>query len=400
MKKLNLVSYKEALDIALTNTIKELPTEVVFLSDSLGRVLSEDIIVKKNVPSFNNSAMDGFAFRHQEIENKLKVASVIYAGDKPKEILKPNECYKIMTGAKVPDDADSVVAIEDCLEVTDSYIKVPSSIKKGNALRYKGEELKKGELLFKKDERITSSVIALLAAQGIATLKVYKNISIAIASTGDELKEPWEEANEDEIYNANSFAIIALLKEYGFKPDYAGLIPDDLDSTVEFISKLKSYDVIITTGGISMGDADFLEEAFLKNGLNEFFHGVNIKPGRPTMMGSMDKTFVMAMPGNPLTTMLNMMVLSIPTLLKLQRVKEYYLKPIKAINKKSFKFRSNRANIVLGKIENAEFRVTRDNKIGSGMLLPLFESNALMITKEGVSEVKEGEEIEVFLIKN
>jgi len=400
LKKLNLVSYKEALDIALTNTIKELPTEVVFLSDSLGRVLSEDIIVKKNVPSFNNSAMDGFAFRHQEIENKLKVASVIYAGDKPKEILKPNECYKIMTGAKVPDDADSVVAIEDCLEVTDSYIKVPSSIKKGNALRYKGEELKKGELLFKKDERITSSVIALLAAQGIATLKVYKNISIAIASTGDELKEPWEEANEDEIYNANSFAIIALLKEYGFKPDYAGLIPDDLDSTVEFISKLKSYDVIITTGGISMGDADFLEEAFLKNGLNEFFHGVNIKPGRPTMMGSMDKTFVMAMPGNPLTTMLNMMVLSIPTLLKLQRVKEYYLKPIKAINKKSFKFRSNRANIVLGKIENAEFRVTRDNKIGSGMLLPLFESNALMITKEGVSEVKEGEEIEVFLIKN
>ena len=400
MKKLNLVSYKEALDIALTNTIKELPTEVVFLSDSLGRVLSEDIIVKKNVPSFNNSAMDGFAFRHQEIENKLKVASVIYAGDKPKEILKPNECYKIMTGAKVPDDADSVVAIEDCLEVTDSYIKVPSSIKKGNALRYKGEELKKGELLFKKDERITSSVIALLAAQGIATLKVYKDISIAIASTGDELKEPWEEANEDEIYNANSFAIIALLKEYGFKPDYAGLIPDDLDSTVEFISKLKSYDVIITTGGISMGDADFLEEAFLKNGLNEFFHGVNIKPGRPTMMGSMDKTFVMAMPGNPLTTMLNMMVLSIPTLLKLQRVKEYYLKPIKAINKKSFKFRSNRANIVLGKIENAEFRVTRDNKIGSGMLLPLFESNALMITKEGVSEVKEGEEIEVFLIKN
>jgi len=400
LKKLDIVSYKEALAIALKNAVKELPTEVVFLSDSLGRVLSEDIIVKKNVPSFNNSAMDGFAFRHQEIENELKVASVIYAGDKPKEMLKPNECYKIMTGAKVPDDVDTVVAIEDCLEATDSYIKVPSSIKKGNALRYKGEELKKGELLFKKGERITSSVIALLAAQGIATFKVYKDISIAVASTGNELKEPWEEASEDEIYNANSFAIIALLKEYEFKPDYVGLIPDDLDSTVAFISKLKSYDVIITTGGISMGDADFLEEAFLKNGLNEFFHGVNIKPGRPTMMGSMDKTFVMAMPGNPLTTMLNMMVLSIPILLKLQGVKEYHLKPIKATNKKSFKFRPNRTNIVLGKVENTEFKVTRDNKIGSGMLLPLFESNALMITKEGVSEVKEGEEIEVFLIKN
>jgi molybdopterin molybdotransferase len=178
------------------------------------------------------------------------------------------------------------------------------------------------------------------------------------------------------------------------------LIPDDLDSTVGFISKLKSYDVIITTGGISMGDADFLEEAFLKNGLKEFFHGVNIKPGRPTMMGRMGETFVMAMPGNPLTTMLNMMVLSLPALLKLQGDKNYNLKTIKATNKKQFKFRPNRTNIVLGKVENGDFIVIRDNKIGSGMLLPLFESNALMITKEGVSEVKEGEEVEALLIKN
>jgi len=372
----------------------------VFLSEALGRVLGEDIIVKKNVPSFNNSALDGFAFRHQDIENKLKIVSTIYAGDEPKEILKPNECYKIMTGAKVPNDADTIVAIEDCLEVSDTYIKVPTSIKKANALRLKGEELKKGGLLFEKGERITSSVIALLAAQGIATIKVYKDISIAVASTGNELKEPWEEASEDEIYNANSFGIIALLKEHGFKPDYVGLIPDDLDSTVEFISKLKSYDVVITTGGISMGEADFLEEAFLKNGLKEFFHGVKMKPGRPTMMGKMGETFVMAMPGNPLTAMLNMMIFSIPILLKLQGVNDNSLKTIKVINKKSFHFKSNRTNIVLGKVKNNEFAVTRDNKVSSGMLLPLFESNALMITKEGTSEVKEGEEVEAILIKN
>lgn len=400
MKKLGVLSYKEALVKALKNANKELSGEITFLANSLDRVLAEDIIVKKNVPSFNNSALDGFAFRHEDIGNELKIVSTIYAGDEPKEMLKANECYKIMTGAKVPGDADTIVAIEDCLEVNEAYIKVPTSIKKGNALRLKGEELKKGELLFQKGERITSSVIALLAAQGIPTLKVYKNISIAVASTGNELKEPWEEASEDEIYNANSSAIIALLKEYGFKPDYVGLIPDDLDKTVEFISKLKSYDVIITTGGISMGDADFLEEAFLKNGLKEFFHGVNIKPGRPTMMGKMDKTFVMAMPGNPLTTMLNVMVLSISVLLKLQGDRNYNLKSIKAINKKQFKFRPNRTNIVLGKVENGDFTVTRDNKIGSGMLLPLFESNALMITKEGISEVREGDEVEVFLIKN
>ena len=400
MKKLDILSYKNALNIALENAVKELPQEVVFLSNSLGGILSEDITVKKNIPSFDNSALDGFAFNYKDKNNKLKIVSVIYAGDKPKEMLKENECYKIMTGAKVPNDADTVVAIEDCLEVTDTYIKLPASVKKGNALRLKGEELKKGESLFRKGEKITSSVIALLAAQGVPAVKVYKRLSIAVASTGNELKEPWEEASEDEIYNANSSAVTALLNEYGFKSDYVGLIPDNLDKTVEFISKLKNYDVIITTGGISMGDADFLEEAFLKNGLKEFFHGVNIKPGRPTMMGKMGKTFVMAMPGNPLTTMLNVIVLCISVLLKLQGNKNYSLKTIKAVNKKQFGFKCNRTNIILGRFENGNFTVTRDNKIGSGMLLPLYESNALMLTKEGESEVKEGDEIDIILLKN
>ncbi len=399
MKKLDILSFEEAKTKALENAKKELSSEVVFLKDALGRVLAEDIKVRKNVPSFNNSALDGFAFRYADKNEKLKIAATIYAGDEPKEILQKNECYKIMTGAKVPSDADTIVAIEDCLEVSDEYIKVPAHIKKGNALRLKGEELKKGASLFQKGEKITSSVTALLAAQGIATVKVYKKLSIAVASTGNELKEPWEEASEDEIYNANSFGIIAQLKEYGFEPNYVGLIPDDLDKTVEFIDKLKDYDVIITTGGISMGDADFLEEAFLKNGLKEFFHGVNVKPGRPTMMGRMDKTFVMAMPGNPLTTMLNLLMLSIPVLLKLQGYKNYKLSTVKAVNVKEFKFRPNRVNIVLGYYKNGEFKVTRDNKIGSGMLLPLYESNAVMITKEGENVVKIGDEVEAVLLK-
>ena len=399
MKKLDILSFEEAKTKALENAQKELPGEVIFLTDALSRVLAEDIKVKKNVPSFNNSALDGFAFRYADKEKRLKVATTIFAGDEPKEILQKNECYKIMTGAKVPSDADTIVAIEDCSEVNDEYIKVPAHIKKGNALRFKGEELKKGASLFQKGEKITSSVISLLAAQGIATVIVYKKLSIAVASTGNELKEPWEEASEDEIYNANSFGIMAQLKEYGFEPDYVGLIPDDLDKTAEFIDKLKDYDVIITTGGISMGEADFLEEAFLKNGLKEFFHGVNVKPGRPTMMGKMGKTFVMAMPGNPLTTMLNLLLLSIPVLLKLQGYKNYQLNTVKAINIKEFKFRPNRANIVLGNYKHGEFKVTRDNKIGSGMLLPLYESNAVMITKEGQSTVKIGDEVEVLLLK-
>ena len=130
------------------------------------------------------------------------------------------------------------------------------------------------------------------------------------------MKEPWEEAGDDEIYNTNSYAIAALLENFGFSADIIGVIPDSLEKTIEYIKELKTYDVIITSGGISFGDADFLYEAYIKNGLKPLFHGIMVKPGRPTMAGIMDKTFVFAMPGNPLSAYINAFCLIIPTLRK------------------------------------------------------------------------------------
>jgi len=126
-------------------------------------------------------------------------------------------------------------------------------------------------------------------------VEVFKKLSIAVVSTGSELKEPWEDANEDEIYNCNSYAIISTLRAKGFDASYIKVIPDNLEETVAFVSALKSYDIIITSGGISMGDADFVGRAFEANGLVSLFDGVNIKPGRPLMMGKMEKTFVIMM---------------------------------------------------------------------------------------------------------
>ena len=395
IKKLDILSFTDAYKTSLDSVVCSLGDETVNLEDLLGRVLSEDLIVSKNVPSFNNSALDGFAFKSSDVGKKLKITETIFAGDEPKEILKNGECYKIMTGAKVPNDADTVVAIENCIEIGEEFVTIPKNVKKGNALRLKGEELNVGEILFEKGEMIDFSHIALLSAQGKSTARVYKKLSIAVVSTGNELKEPWEEASEDEIYNANSFAIIALLKKYNFNPDYIGVIPDDLEKTVEFISKLKSYDVIITTGGISMGDADFLEEAFLRNNLESFFHGVNVKPGRPTMMGVMGKSFVMAMPGNPLTTLLNVFILSIPPLLKLQGSRRYFHDFIEAKNKKEFRAKQGRSEIVLGVLKGGEFLVTRDNKVGSGMLKPLWESNAISVIGEDMGIIKKGEILKI-----
>jgi len=397
MKKLNYLPYMDAYNLALAKAKKQTTREVILTNKALDHVLAEDIIVRKNLPSFDNSAMDGFAFKHIEKGQTLQIISTIFAGDKPEAILEKGSCYKIMTGAKIPSDADTVVPIENCSELTVKSVQIPHDIQKGNAFRTKGEEQKIANVLFSKGERITPAHIALLSAQGIVAIKVYKTVQIAVVSTGDEIKEPWENADEDEIYYANDFAITSLLQKYGFTASYAGYIQDSLDKSVAFIAGLKNYDVIITTGGISMGDADFLEEAFVSNGLEILFHGIDVKPGRPTMMGSMGDTFVMAMPGNPLTAMINIFLFSIPILSRMQGTTLCHHNFIYAKNTQTFKVRSGRSNVVLGLLKNGEFHVTRNNKYGSGMLTPIVESNALVLLNDSISLVEEGLMLKVIL---
>ena len=302
----NYVDFNEAMESSLQNAYGTTLKEIISLEKALGRVFSQDVICVKNLPSFNNSAMDGFAIKAVDAGKTLKVNAVVYAGEVKEATLAEGECYKIMTGAKVPSDVDTIIPIENVLKFENDEVTLPETVRKGDALRLKGEESKEGEVLFKAGEEITARTIAVLASQGIMNIEVYKKLSIAVVSTGNELKEPWESASEDEIYNCNSYAIISTLQSKGFNASYIKVIPDNLDETVAFVSDLKSYDIIITSGGISMGDADFVGRAFEANGLVTLFDGVNIKPGRPIMMGRMDKTFVICLPGNPLTAMVNL----------------------------------------------------------------------------------------------
>jgi molybdopterin molybdotransferase len=342
--------------------------------------------------------MDGFAFKHSN-NKKLKVIKTIYAGDKYEDFeIKDNECVRIMTGAKVPKTLDTVIPIEKCLEVTDEYIVIPE-IKKGSNVRLKGEEITKGKILIQKGETITPEIIAMLVSQGIVNIPVYTKLKIAILSTGNELKEPWEEADEEEIYNINSYAINALLKKFGFNSDIIGIIPDSLNKTTEFIKKLKAkYDVIITSGGISFGDADFLFKAFMQNGLTPLFHGIMVKPGRPTMAGIMENTFVFAMPGNPLSAYINAFCLIIPTLRKLNGATKYYFQTVSALNKSEFKLNPKKDHTALGFYENGEWEVYNNYKYGSGMLTPLIKSNSLTIVNKGKEIIKKGEKLEIILL--
>ncbi len=399
MKKMTSMPLKEALKIS-NDLVDIKPTkEWIPIYNALGRVLGQDVICQKNLPSFNNSALDGYAIRYSDSGKKLRIKDTIFAGESKDDELGELECFKIMTGAKIPSSADTIVAFEDAQLLEDDFVQMPSSIKKGNAFRVKGEELAVGETLFSKGDYIDSAVLAMLSSQGISQIKVYKKITIGVFSTGDELKEPWQSAKEDEIYNVNSTSLIALFKEHGFEADYCGVIPDSLEESKRYFAKMKRYDVLVTTGGISMGEADFVEEALLYNGLKPLFHGVNIKPGRPTMIGKMDSTIVASMPGNPLAAYVNAFLILTPLLKKLQGYNNFEHKIHKAKMAKELKVKPNRTNLVLGTYENGDFFVTAENKYGSGMIMPMIQSNSLLVIQEDRDFLKAGEEINLIVFK-
>ncbi|MDX1808265.1 MAG: molybdopterin molybdotransferase MoeA [Sulfurospirillaceae bacterium] len=399
MQKLTSVSLEESKKLLLGLVDNKSSSLLLPLSQALGYVVAKDIPCKKNLPSFNNSALDGYAFKFSEINDRLYIKDTIFAGSNCQTTLGKNECYKIMTGAKVPDDVDTIVGFEDTELYDESYIEIKKSIKQGNAFRKKGEEVSEGKILLSQGTFLNSSGIALLSSQGISQIEVYRKPSIAIFSTGNELKEPWEEAASDEIYNVNSSALIALFKEFGFDADYCGVIPDSLDQSKAYFQQMKRYDILVTTGGISMGEADFVEEALLFNGLKPLFHGVNIKPGRPTMIGKMDNTIVASMPGNPLAAYVNAFLFLIPMLKKIQGNIDFSHQTIVAKMNESLKIKPNRSNLILGTYKDGKFFVTMENKYGSGMILPIVESNALLVTDEKTSEFSKDEEVKIILFK-
>lgn len=399
--KLDYVDFEDACKRSLNITQSVEKFEIISIFDSLNRVLFKDIKASKNLPSFNNSAMDGYAFCFDETSKsedlkEYKIVDTIFAGDKKEpKTLEKNECYKIMTGAKVPQSADTIVPFEICQNIDEFRVKIPQNIKKGSNLRLKGEEIKKDETILKKGQKIDSSTISLLASQGITMLEVYENIKIAIISSGNELKEPWQKADEDEIYNINALAISSFLKEQGFSSNYCGVIPDDLEKSTKFIKSLEDYDLIISSGGISMGEADFLAEAFKENGLQIAYHGVNLKPGRAMMVGKLKKAILVSLPGNPLAAIINSYLFLKPILQKLQGSSKIFQDFIEVENCEEFRVKQNRVEAVLGKIENSKFLVANSNKYGSGMISILSKSNALFVGSGEKNSIEKGKKIKV-----
>jgi molybdopterin molybdotransferase len=308
-----MISFEEALEI-VKQFGQNLGTGQVDLFHALNRTLAEDVYSDISMPPFNKSAMDGYACRKSDINNQLRVVEEIAAGSIPVQIIGENQCARIMTGAMVPDGADFVIMKEDIEELVQDVVRCTRETSKTN-ICYTGEDVKAGDLVLQKGSIITPSHIAVLASVGCTDPLVYMQPSVAILSTGNELVEPGEIPGISKIRNSNSYQLTAQTQRLGLHPDYLGIVRDDETALKNMlVSALNKYDLTIISGGVSVGDFDFVPKILKELNVTILIHGMDVKPGKHLLFGQKENHFIFGMPGNPVSSFVQFEVLVQPFL--------------------------------------------------------------------------------------
>jgi len=279
-------------------------TEKVLLDDALGRVIAEDVFADRDYPPFNRSAMDGYALRAEDLQHgisQFEILDTIYAGSITKKELNSGQCYKIMTGAAVPLSANSVIRKEDAKQQGPSVSFLIDEIKPFQNIARRGEDLKKGEIVLLPPVRCNAAITGLLASVGKDKILAGSLPTVAIITTGNEIKQLGSEVNDVQIRNSNFYVLKALLKSWNIKPSYYYHALDNPGEIFSSLEKALQYDIVIINGGVSAGDADFVPSVLQQLGVTQLIHKVAIRPGKPFWCGHKEKTMVFALPGNPLS---------------------------------------------------------------------------------------------------
>ena len=296
------VSLNEAISLCQETQIK-LNSEIIPISESINRIVSTDIRAIVNDPGFDNSAMDGFAVIHSDTTSppsKLSIIGSLMAGSSDNHKLSSGQAIRIMTGAPIPQGADSIIPIEACTVNGDEVILNQPS--KPHFIRKLGENFAKGQIIFSPGEVMSPEKIALCAAAGVAKISVFKKLRIAVISTGDELKSLDQKLEHGQIYESNSYGLAALVSIYGHDATRFPNVVDDLDTLRNTLNKAaENHDCIITSGGVSMGDKDFVRILMEQEGEIKFWR-VKMRPGSPPIFGSWNKVPIFGLPGNPVSS--------------------------------------------------------------------------------------------------
>lgn len=277
-------------------------TETVSVRNSLGRVLATDIISPSNVPNHNNSAMDGFAFKYSDHLKTLKLIGISFAGKAFEGVVNPGECVKIMTGAVIPTGADTVV-MQERIAIKSDRITLLDAPKQGLNVRLAGEDLKLDQTVLAKGNVMKPVDLGLIASLGIGEVQVYRQLKVAFFSTGDELVGVGTPLQAGQIYDSNRYTLYGMLSRLNVQMNDLGSVPDDpalLEKTL--LEASHNNDVVITSGGVSVGEADYMKALLAKHG-QVLFWKINMKPGRPLAYGKIQNSHYFGLPGNPVSAM-------------------------------------------------------------------------------------------------
>ncbi|MBX7294600.1 molybdopterin molybdotransferase MoeA [Clostridium chauvoei] len=392
------ITLERAIDI-LDNNVLNLNTEVISLMESVNRVVKNNIYSPINNPPFNKSAMDGYAIKLSSLENtRYRVIDKIYAGEYYKKELKDLEAIKIMTGAPIPKGANAVIKQEDVVVCKD-FIEINKSVKQNDNICFKGEDIKENQLLVSKNKKLNYADIGILASAGISKIEVYKKPKIAIISTGDEVLDITEKLELGKIYNSNKYSIMARVQELGYDISKINHIKDGvLDIAKELKEISKEMDLIITTGGVSVGEKYLLNDSIEESKGTRLFWKIKIKPGSAVLCSKLNNSLIISLSGNPTAALTTFELLVRPTLDKLSGEKRVYIKREKAIlyddiNKKSPQRRFVRGNLLTD--ENGQVVKITQIKSGNGILSSTLNSNCIVEIEAGSIGVKKGEIVNI-----
>lgn len=389
------ISVNTALDI-ITNIKTNLKYEILPIENCLNRIYAKEIVANSYLPKFDNSAMDGYAIIFEDKDEELKIIDTIFAGDNNTKLLEKNSCIKIMTGARIPQNATAIIPKEDTEELNDNKIKIIQKVNKFQHIRYIGEDIKKDEVLVKIGEEINFSKITLLASQGISHIKVYKRPKIVVFASGEELKLHYEKIEDYQIYNSNTPTFLARAKELGCEVTFIGQAKDTIEAIKELILNSLDADLIITSGGVSVGDADFTKDAFKELNFETIFEGIQIKPGKPTIFGKIKDSYILNLPGNPLASALIFELFGRVLIQKLIGSKDIFHNFIYGKMKDDFKTKKGRDTIIPGYFDGEYFDISQ--KRSPGMVSTLASCNSMIVITDKVENIKKDDFIKILPI--
>ncbi|HHK8508554.1 TPA: bifunctional molybdopterin-guanine dinucleotide biosynthesis adaptor protein MobB/molybdopterin molybdotransferase MoeA [Vibrio parahaemolyticus] len=393
---LSVVQGQEKI-LSLVNTVSEI--EACKIENAYGRVLAEDIISPVNVPQYTNSAMDGYAIRSDDVDrDSYQVVAEVMAGHAYDQPLEVGQAVKIMTGAPTPLNGDTVVMREQASQEGDKVTFDGANIKAGQNVRQAGEDLAIGSDVFTAGTRLASPEMGMIASLGFGEANVFRKLKVAVFSTGDEVQAPGTEQKANSIYDSNRFTIMGMLEKLGCEILDFGILEDNEQLMIEALENASAQaDVVMTSGGVSVGDADYIKLALDKLGQIDFWR-INMRPGRPLAFGQINNKPFFGLPGNPVAVMVSFINFVEPALRKMQGEQGWKPLKVNAIATENLRSRQGRTEFSRGIYElddTGRLTVLTTGKQGSGILRSMSEANCLIEISPAIDTVKAGESVTI-----